>query len=131
MRAAQPTSESPTSVARPSLRKALGSALFIPLKAKYFDAFERKEKTTEYRLRGPRWNARTCWIGRPVVLSRGYGKHRRLSGKIVGFHYDTLPEKIPNWIACYGPRAGVAACIAIALDPPNARAEARREQPKT
>jgi len=119
MSAATQTLESPARPPRPSLRAALGSALFIPLKAEYFDAFERKEKTTEYRLRGPRWNARTCWIGRPVVLSRGYGKHRRICGRIVGFHYDNLPAKIPNWIACYGPRAGVAACIAIALDPPN------------
>ena len=92
--------------------------LFIPLKAELFDAFERGEKTTEYRQRGPRWNADTCSIGRPVILSRGYGKHRRLSGKIVGFHYDLLPGRIPGWRECYGRDPGDAACIKIELDKP-------------
>ncbi len=91
--------------------------LFIPLKAKFFDAFERGEKDTEYRLRGPRWNAETCRIGRRVVLSRGYGKQRRLTGVIASFHYDTLPARnIPSWTECYDQRAGDAACIRIALD---------------
>ena len=98
-------------------------ALFLPLKAQFFDAFERGEKTTEYRLRGPRWNADTCWMGRPVVLSRGYGKKGRLTGKIVGFHYDNLPSKIPGWVECYGHDAGAAACIKIALGTPNDQAE--------
>lgn len=87
--------------------------LFIPLKAKFFDAFKAGTKTREYRLRGPRWNADTCWIGRPVILSRGYGKKDRLKGVIVGFHYDTLPEKNPGWIECYGRGAGDAAVIDI------------------
>jgi hypothetical protein len=90
--------------------------LFIPLKAKFFDAFARGEKTVEYRLRGPRWNAETCAIGRAVVLSRGYGKKHRLTGKIVGFHYDTLPARIPGWLECYGKHAGDAVCIAISLE---------------
>jgi hypothetical protein len=35
-------------------------------------------KDTEYRLYGPRWNERTCSIGRPAVISKGYGiRHRR------------------------------------------------------
>ena len=50
-------------------------ALFIPLRGVYFDQFERGEKRTEYRQRGPRWNAETCAIGRRVVLSRGYGSN--------------------------------------------------------
>ena len=29
--------------------------LFIPLKAEFFNAFERGEKTAEYRVYGPRW----------------------------------------------------------------------------
>lgn len=87
--------------------------LFIPLKAEYFDAFENGTKNTEYRLRGPRWNAETCAIGREVILSRGYGKQRRLCGIITGFHYDTLPTKLPGWLECYGPHAGDAACIRI------------------
>lgn len=95
------------------------SALFVPLRGEYFDAFERGEKRTEYRKRGPRWNAETCRIGRRVVLSRGYGKQRRLTGTITGFCYDTMPSKLPGWLECYGPNAGDAACITITLDGTN------------
>jgi hypothetical protein len=91
--------------------------LFIPLRADFFDAFARGEKTCEYRRRGPRWNASTCFVGRRVVLSRGYGKHRRLTGTITGFCYDTIPSKLPGWVERYGTGAGDAACITIALDP--------------
>ena len=93
--------------------------LFIPLKAKFFDRFKAGTKDTEYRLRGPRWNAETCWIGRAVVLSKGYGKAERLTGKVVGFHYDNLPlRNIPGWAECYPDKAGLpAACIKIELDP--------------
>lgn len=87
--------------------------LFIPLKAKFFDQFKAGTKTTEYRLRGPRWNAETCWLGRPVILSKGYGKAERLTGKVVGFSYHTIPAAIPGWLECYGPGAGDAACIRI------------------
>lgn len=59
--------------------------LFIPLNAEYFEAFERGDKDTEYRPNGPRWNERTCRIGRAVTLSYGYGKARRLSGVVIGF----------------------------------------------
>lgn len=91
--------------------------LFIPLKAEFFDAFARGQKDTEYRLRGPRWNAETCRIGRKVILSRGYGKARRLTGEIVGFHYDHLPlRNIPGWSQCYPNQPGaVASCIKIKL----------------
>lgn len=90
--------------------------LFIPLKAKFYNAFKRGEKDTEYRLRGPRWNLETCPLGRRVVLSRGYGKKHRSTGVIVGFHYHTVPSHIPGWLECYGPGAGDAACIKIKLD---------------
>lgn len=46
--------------------------LFIPLKREFFQAFKAGEKVEEYRPEGPRWNARTCRVGRPVVLSLGY-----------------------------------------------------------
>ena len=59
--------------------------LFIPLKAEYFDAFANGSKTREYRLYGPRWNERTCQVGRRVVLSRGYGKSNRLEGVVSSF----------------------------------------------
>lgn len=93
----------------------MSTPLFIPLKAEYFDAFARGEKKTEYRQRGARWNAETCWMGRHVILSRGYGKRYRLAGKIVGFHYDNIPSKLPGWLECYGPGSGPAACITIEL----------------
>ena len=47
------------------------SALFIPLKTAYFEAFRAGTKTVEFRLYGPRWNERTCPVGRSVVLSKG------------------------------------------------------------
>jgi hypothetical protein len=59
--------------------------LFIPLKAEYYREFACGMKTTEYRLYGPRWNERTCVIGRPVTLSLGYGKRERLRGTVAGF----------------------------------------------
>lgn len=90
--------------------------LFIPLRAEFFDAFAAGTKTTEYRRRGPRWNAETCRIGRRVVLSRGYGKAARLLGTVVGFHYDSSPSTLPGWVQCFGHQAGDAACITIALD---------------
>lgn len=91
--------------------------LFIPLKAKFFEQFEAGTKHTEYRLRGARWNAETCWIGRTVILSKGYGKAERLTGNVTGFSYHTSPASIPGWLECYGPDAGDAACIRIELEP--------------
>lgn len=99
-----------------SIPKRQSRALFIPLRGVYFDQFERGEKRTEYRQRGPRWNADTCAIGRRVVLSRGYGKQKRLTGIITGFSYDTIPSKLPGWLECYGPNSGDAACITIQID---------------
>lgn len=59
--------------------------LFIPLRKEYFEAFERGDKGSELRIYGPRWNERTCKPGRYVILSCGYGKHRRLLGRITQF----------------------------------------------
>jgi hypothetical protein len=89
-------------------------ALFIPLRSEYFDDFARGEKHVERRIYGKRWNERTCAIGRPVVLSRGYGKWSRLNGVVIGFELNTAPWLREDWVACYGPgRALVAACITI------------------
>jgi hypothetical protein len=60
--------------------------LFIPLKREYFEQFVSGEKRSELRLYGARWNERTCTVGRPVVLSLGYGKIKRLSATVVEFH---------------------------------------------
>lgn len=88
--------------------------LFIPLKAEYFEAFKAGTKTTEYRVYGPRWNERTCAIGRPVVLSKGYGKAHRLTGTVAGFWQSSIVSD--DWEKCYGPQGDrAAACIRIRL----------------
>jgi hypothetical protein len=91
-------------------------SLFIPLKSKFYDAFIAGTKTVEYRRHGPGWNAKTCAIGRRVVLSKGYGKANRVTGTIVGFLVSTSPTYTDAWRACYGCTGGEAACIKIALD---------------
>lgn len=68
-----------------SLGAAHCSALFVPLVSRYYDAFERGEKTEELRLYGPRWNEKTCRIGRAITISKGYGKKNRLHGTIWKF----------------------------------------------
>ena len=57
-------------------RKAMTN-LFIPLKHCFYDDFIKGNKQTEYRLFGPRWNHKTCFVGRSVTLSSGYGKSKR------------------------------------------------------
>lgn len=88
------------------------TALFIPLKTEYFEAFKAGTKTVEYRQYGPRWNERTCAIGRPVVLSRGYGKQQRLTGVVTEFRKRFTASD--EWLDCYG-APGTAACIRISL----------------
>lgn len=61
------------------------TSLFIPLKRAYFEAFKDGTKNEELRRYGPRWNERTCAIGRPVTLSLGYGKAHRITGTIERF----------------------------------------------
>lgn len=59
--------------------------LFIPLKSIYYERFLDGSKTSELRLYGPRWNEKTCFAGRKVILSKGYGKKHRLEGVITEF----------------------------------------------
>lgn len=92
--------------------------LFIPLKSEFFEAFENGTKDTEYRPYGPRWNEKTCSIGRDVVLSYGYGKQRRLRGVVVGFEASYAPTWTDTWRKCYGDESkGKAACIRVMLTP--------------
>lgn len=91
-------------------------ALFIALKAKHYIAFASGTKTTEFRTHGKRWNESTCYLGRPVVLSCGYGKQHRLRGRIVRFHTSTEPTQTADWQDCYGTTEGLAACIGIELE---------------
>jgi hypothetical protein len=87
--------------------------LFIPLKTEYFLAFQAGSKTVEYRRHGALWNAKTCRIGRPVVISHGYGNKHRMTGRVIGFEVKMMDSR--DWIACYG-EPGEAACIEIELD---------------
>lgn len=59
--------------------------LFLPLKAEYYAAFANGTKTYELRKYGKRWNEKVCTPGRGIVLSRGYGKEKRMTGTITGF----------------------------------------------
>lgn len=87
--------------------------LFIPLKTEYFEAFASGSKDTEYRPFGVRWNERTCRVGRPVVLSKGYGKAQRLQGVVAGFARVRTSRPSEAWVACYGSRECDMACIQI------------------
>lgn len=66
------------------------SNLFIPLYSKWYDQFVSGEKTIEYREYGPRWNENTCYPGRRVILSKGYGKKNRLEGRVKKFFVDNI-----------------------------------------
>lgn len=59
--------------------------VFIPLKTEWYNAFEAGTKQHELRKYGPRWNTEACRVGREVVISCGYGKHRRMRGVINEF----------------------------------------------
>ena len=95
--------------------------LFIPLRTEHYDAFAAGTKTTEYRRFGPGWNADTCTIGRPVTLSKGYGKAHRMGGMIVGFKVvwgeDLDGDTRAAVIGCYGTIDLYLAAIRIELDP--------------
>lgn len=88
--------------------------LFIPLKREWFEAFRDGRKAIEYRPLGPRWNSKTCTIGRPVTLSLGYGKQNRLTGTVTEFW--SSEALTPAFISIYGTDR-VMACIRIALNP--------------
>jgi len=80
--------------------------LFIPLKSEFYDEFLCGDKREELRLYGPRWNERTCQVGREVILSKGYGKQHRTCGVIMDFtkqHGTTFGSTHKESIVkCYG-----------------------------
>lgn len=88
-------------------------ALFIPLKNQFYQQFVDGTKRVEFRRYGPRWNEASCYIGRPVTISKGYGKSNRRSGRVTSFERRYMNSL--DWISCYG-EPGEAACIGIQLD---------------
>jgi len=81
--------------------------LFVPLKAEHFEAFERGDKHTEFRLYGAAWHEGTCIIGRRAVLAYGYTK-RRLYGVVTSFDLlkmrDLSRDDRRKFKACFGDR---------------------------
>lgn len=94
--------------------------LFVPLKTAYFNAFADGSKREELRAYGPRWNEKTCAVGRPVVLSKGYGKQHRMQGVVSKFkrqHGETFGSTYRAAIfECYGTLDIWIACIHVTLD---------------
>ena len=100
----------------------MSKPLFIPLKREHFQAFldGNKPGMEEFRPYGARWNENTCWPGRAVVLSLGYGKKHRLYGHVVGFRVDREDiHRTAAWISIYGPGTCAVACTKIALEVSN------------
>lgn len=92
--------------------------LFVPLKAEFYSAFVDGSKTIELRKHGQRWNATTCRIGRPVTISKGYGKRHRRSGVITSFAVGRTDYLRRDWIRVYGVQPCESARIGITLDVP-------------
>ena len=61
--------------------------LFVPLRTEWFEAFASGKKHEEWRRYGPRWNEKTCRVGRPVTLSHGYSG-ARLAGEVTFFRIE-------------------------------------------
>lgn len=95
--------------------------LFVPLKTEYYEAFADGSKREELRRYGPRWNEKTCAVGREVVLSKGYGKQYRMTGRISKFkrqHGSTFGSTYKAAILdVFGTLDIEIACVAIELTP--------------
>ncbi|TJY57132.1 hypothetical protein E4T66_17120 [Sinimarinibacterium sp. CAU 1509] len=97
--------------------------LFVPLCGVYYDQFAAGTKGEELRRYGPRWNERTCQLGRLVTLSRGYGKQNRMTGRIWRFkrqHGATFGSTYrASILERYGTLDVWIACISITDLTPN------------
>jgi hypothetical protein len=98
--------------------------LFVPLRSEYYEAFADGSKRDELRIYGPRWNERTCAPGRAIVLSKGYGKRSRMTGRIWKFkrqHGSTFGSTYKSAILnCYGTLDVWMAVISVTDLRPNA-----------
>ena len=86
--------------------------LFIPLRRAWFEVFAAGDKRHEWRRQGARRYARTCAIGRPIVLALGYTR-ARLRGVVASF---AVRPASGDAAAIYGEGAACAV-IGIALTP--------------
>lgn len=67
--------------------------LFVPLKTKFYEAFESGEKTWEIRGVNHRFNKHTVKEGRKVELRRGYSTNDTIWGRIKQVReFDNLQE---------------------------------------
>ena len=100
--------------------KKTSNPLFIPLKTQHYNGFKYGLKTHEMRHSSKRWNRRTCFPGRQVVLSKGYGNYDRLHGEIVSV--DMFPahrlseDEYQDFIDCYGEPDGLDERMVIYLE---------------
>jgi hypothetical protein len=82
--------------------------LFIPLRTQWFREFEAGTKDTEYRAYGPRWNERTCKVGRQATISHGYSG-KRLQRRVTGFKVLDFAEAPESARSVYPDAAYIAA----------------------
>lgn len=97
--------------------------LFVPLQSRWYFAFEHRIKKFEVRIYGPRWNEKTCRVGRDAVLSRGYGKANRLAAEVVSFEklksYKDLPDPYRGeFLEVFGDRDDEIAFIGLDVKGP-------------
>lgn len=93
--------------------------LFVPLRKEFYEAFLLGTKQMELRRYGPRWNERTCVVGRAVTLSQGYGRRHRHAARLVKF--ERRPWADLNLVTqrtlqrLYGPGGFDVACLTLEL----------------
>lgn len=94
--------------------------LFIPLKTAYYNAFKQRFKTHEIRLASVRWNRKTCFVGRAVTLSKGYGTQDRMRGEVSSVDifpaYELPEDELRDFIDCYGEQHKESNVIYIGID---------------
>lgn len=68
--------------------------LFVPLNSEHYDNFLSGSKTFEMRQGPQRWNDKTVYTGRQVLISKGYGKKNRMIGNIGKVYRTATPAAL-------------------------------------
>jgi hypothetical protein len=97
-----------------ALHNAGAKPLFIPLKTQWFREFESGAKDTEYRAYGPRWNERTCRVGRKATVSHGYSG-KRLERVVAAFEVLSRADAPAAARTIYPEAAFIAAALGSKL----------------